>query len=187
MIVGDALKSILDGVLIDVIGDNNTVIQRALNFHYGDQKELNKWITLKNSSKLPKYPLTWYVIAPYTESNGWIDVESKLIILTNTQPEWLNTQRKVKTYTNIIEPTWVKVKELLTSNPYIEVLGNKPDKFLIKDEPNFGIDTNDIRLSQNDFTSTKKVGEKGITLDVVDGRIIRFRMRIKADCLITNN
>ena len=45
---------------LDIAGVN-----RDVQFHYGDQKELLLWI--KNRGNYPKYPLIWYVLNKYTE------------------------------------------------------------------------------------------------------------------------
>lgn len=182
MIIGDAFQRLFAGLKVDIVTDSGT-IERDVQCHYGDHKELVKWISLKNKGNQPKYPLIWYVVAPYTEHNGFYESKSKLIIVTDTKLEWLNTTRNVKTYTNIINPVWEAAKGLILSNKNIDVYGKPSLKFEIKDEPNYGVEIDDIRLSQNDFSSLKNVGQKAISLDLVDGRVINFTFRIKADCI----
>ena len=43
MIIASALKRLFDGVEIDLV-INNEPIKQSLQFHYGDHKELTKWI-----------------------------------------------------------------------------------------------------------------------------------------------
>ena len=49
------------------------------------------------------------------------------------------------------------------------------NKFTIKDEPNYGVQAN------NNETGSST---KSIVTDIVDARIMTFKMRIKTDCII---
>tara|TARA_R110000851_G_scaffold186357_1_gene335687 strand:- start:33 stop:584 length:552 start_codon:yes stop_codon:yes gene_type:complete len=183
MIIGEALRRLFNGMTIDLTIDGNTVC-RPIQFHYGDHKELTKWILDKNKGNSKKYPLLWYVTAPYVEeSTDYKNVKSKLIIFQSTQIDWMNTKRSVKSYDQIIEPVWQKVKKIISSSKYIQVMGELSSKYLIKDEPSYGVNTDDIRLSQTDFTNKNKKGTESISLDVVDGRIIEINLRIKTNCI----
>jgi hypothetical protein len=177
MIIASALSRLFEGLEVDLTIDNQT-FKRGVRYHYGDNKELAAWITANKSSQ--KYPLVWYVIAPhYDQENGYKTVKTNLIILQNTQPTWLNTKRSVKSYDEIIEPTWQKVKKTLESNPFISVLGAKPERYRIMDEPNYGVNASSI----TDFTNKQTKGDQSITLDIVDGRIIELNLRIKTNCI----
>jgi hypothetical protein len=181
MIIGEALNRLFNGLTVDLDIEGNT-ITRNVQYHYGDHKELVKWVVSRKGRE--KYPLIWYVTAPYyDEPDGFKYVSSKLIILQSTVTDWLNTKRSIKSYDQIIEPVWQKVKGKLQTNQYIQVVGDLPKKYLIKDEPSFGVETDDIRLSQNDFTNKTSKGNKSVTLDVVDGRIIEIKFRIKTNCI----
>ena len=181
MIIGEALGRLFKDLSVTLNIDGNT-ITRDVQYHYGDHKELQKWIATKSGQK---YPLLWYVTAPYTEEpNGFKNVHSKLLIFQQTQIDWFNTKRSVKSYDQIIEPVWQSVKAKLIAEQNIQLLGDIKSKFEIVDEPSYGVETNDIRLSQNDFTRTTKKGTESITLDVVDGRIIKLHMRLKTECII---
>lgn len=182
MIVGEAFKRLFSGLTVDIITDSGT-ITRPVQFHYGDHKELIKWVSLRNQGKQDKYPLIWYVISKHTENQGWIKVTSRMIVLTLTESGYLNTTRSVKSYDGIIDPVWKAAEKLIRQNPYIEVFGKTSEKFEYKDEPNFGVDTDDVRLSQNDFSTNKAVGRKSINTDLVDGRVVTFAFRIKANCI----
>ena len=177
MIIASALKRLLEGLEVDLNIDGQNVTTE-LNFHYGDNKELAAWIVNNKNSK--RYPLVWYVVEPYyDQENGFKEVSSKLIIFQNTKPEWLNTTRSIETYDAIIEPVWIKVKEVLERNPFISILGDRPKRWRIKDEPNYGVNDS----SDTDFTNTQKRGEKSVSLDIVDGRIIEINFRIKTNCI----
>lgn len=183
MIIGEALGRLFNGMTVDLNIGGNT-ITRDVQYHYGDHKELVKWITDRDKGGLKKYPLVWYVVAPYNEEpDNYKNVNTQLIILQSTQIDWLNTKRSVKSYDEIIEPVWNKVKRVIELNSYINVLGEIPKKYLIKDEPSYGVNADGIRLGQSDFTSKTKNGTESIALDVVDGRIIKLNLRIKTNCI----
>ena len=180
MIIGEALKRLINGTEIELSVSGNTVC-KTINFHYGDHKELTKWIADKKSNK---YPLVWWVINPYfDEPDGFKNVTSRLLIFQSTEVEWFNSKRVVKSYDEVIEPVWQKVKGILAKSQYVQVLGNIPTKYKIKDEPSYGVNTDGIRLGQTDFTNKNKKGTQSITLDVVDGRIIELNLRIKTNCI----
>jgi hypothetical protein len=180
MIIGEALKRLINGTEIVLSIDGNT-ITKNINFHYGDHKELTKWIADKKTNK---YPLVWWVINPYfDEPDGYKNVTSRLIIFQSTEVEWFNSKRSVKSYDEVIEPVWQKVKSILQQNPFISVLGDLPTKYKVKDEPSYGVNTDGVRLGQSDFTTKNKKGTQSITLDVVDGRIIELNLRIKTNCI----
>ena len=180
MIIGEALKRLINGTEIELSVSDNTVCKN-INFHYGDHKELTKWIADKKSNK---YPLVWWVISPYyDEPDGFKNVSSRLLIFQSTEVEWFNSKRVVKSYDEVIEPVWQKVKGILSKNQFVQVLGDIPSKYKIKDEPSYGVNTDGIRLGQSDFTNKSKKGTESITLDVVDGRIIELNLRIKTNCI----
>lgn len=177
MIIASALKRLFDGVEIDLIIDNEP-IKRGLQFHYGDHKELTKWIA--GRTKKQKYPLLWYVVEPYfDEPNELKRVKTQFIIFQSTKTEWYNTDRSIKSYDAIIEPTWQVVKKTLEQNPFINVIGKLTTKYKIKDEPSYGVNAS----SNTDFTNKQKKGDQSITLDIVDGRIIELELRIKTNCI----
>lgn len=182
MIIGSAFGRLFDGLTVDLNIDGND-LTRNIQYHYGDQKELLKWVLDRNNSNSEKYPLVWYVVAPYYEQEDYKVVTSSLIILQQTRVEWFNDTRTVMSYDDIIEPVWQKVKKTIEQNEFISVMGNIPRKYIIKDEPNFGVDNDGIRLSQSDFSSKSTKNDESITIDTVDGRVINMNFRIKTNCI----
>lgn len=180
MIIGEALKRLIDGTEITLTKGDETV-NKTIKFHYGDQKELIKWIADRQSDK---YPLVWYIVNPYfDEPDGYKHVSTSILILQWTEVSWFNSKRTLKSYDEVIEPVWQKVKSLLERSQYITLLGDLRTKYRIKDEPSFGVNTSGIRLGQTDFTNKQSKGDESITLDVVDGRIVELNFRIKTNCI----
>lgn len=182
MIIGEALKSIFSGLTMTI---ENRV--HDVQFHYGDQKELQQWILMRNRSKLQKYPLIWYVTNSYDQiTNDKFKVESQLILFQLTKREYLNTQRSKLTYLNSLNPLYDLVNKTLSRSPYVSLMNNgKPIK--CKDEPNYGVETNDPLLTSNDFAKKTAKGEKSIVLDVVDAKVLRLNMIIKPFCAVATS
>lgn len=190
MIIGEALLRLFTGATVNLTVSGNELLDYPIQFHYGDEKELVRWTKVKDASGSPKYPLLWYVTAPYEEEQGTsIKVaKSKFVILHGfkeweKQYNWMNDVRSFKSYDQVIEPVWIKCKKILAASPYIQIQGSRHDKYLIKDEGNFGVKNDGVRTSQSSFSTTNKKGEKSISLDIVDGRIIEFKIRINTKCI----
>lgn len=179
MIIGEALKNIFSGLTLQI---ENRI--HDVQFHYGDQKELQQWILMRNRSKLQKYPLIWYVTNNYEQiTKDKFKVESQLILFQLTKREYLNTQRSKLTYLNSLNPLYDLVNKTLSRSPYVSLMNNgKPIK--CKDEPNYGVETNEPLSTSNDFAKKTAKGEKSITLDVVDAKVLRLNMVIKPYCAI---
>lgn len=182
MIIGEALKNIFFGLTLQI---ENRV--HDVQFHYGDQKELQQWILMRNRSKLQKYPLIWYVTNNYEQiTKDKFKVESQLILFQLTKREYLNTQRSKLTYLNSLNPLYDLVNKTLSRSPYVSLMNNgKPIK--CKDEPNYGVEINEPLSTSNDFAKKTAKGEKSITLDVVDAKVLRLNMVIKPYCAIGGN
>lgn len=177
MIVGMALKKVFEGKTIKV-GTDDVSVQ----FHFGDQKEFNLWISEKMKSGAQKYPLIWYVIQPHERLlNGKIKINDGQLILFqgNDKTQQKNDTRYDNTYFNYLEPTYEMVNDVLKANPYITLLHQGkpiPDY----DEPNYGVDNSNF----NDFTSTNVKGEKSIGIVIVDAKILRLKMEITPQCIL---
>ena len=182
MIIGEALKSIFSGLSLTI---ENRV--HDVQFHYGDQKELQQWILMRNRSKLQKYPLIWYVTNSYEQiTKDKFKVDSQLILFQLTKREYLNTQRSKLTYLNSLNPLYDLVNKTLSRSPHVSLMNDgKPIK--CKDEPNYGVETNDPLLTSNDFAKKTAKGEKSIILDVVDAKVLRLNMIIKPFCAVATS
>jgi len=182
MIIGMALKEIFKDKTLSINGQDVTI-----QFHFGDQKEFNHWVASKMKSNKQKYPLIWYVInAPEPQGNGKLRVESQLILFQGTKSELFNDARYSKTYLNILEPLYELVNKTLKEHKYVSLL-NSGLPIPYKDEPNYGVDTNNPNNNDNDFTKVSSKGTKSITIDFVDAKILRLKMEITPNCIINNN
>ena len=174
MKVGMALKELFKGLTIDGI---------SVQFHFGDQKELNMWIASKMKSNKQKYPLIWYVIAnPYPQGNGKLRVDTQLILFLGTKSELFNTERYEKTYLTYLEPLYEEVNSILQLNKFVSLF-EAYNGIRYKDEPNYGLESSSL-----DFTNlptTQK--QKSVTIDIVDAKILRLKMDINPNCIIKNN
>jgi hypothetical protein len=179
MIIGIALKEVFKDKTLLVNG-----VETPVQFHFGDQKEFNMWVASKMKSNKQKYPLIWYVInAPEPQGDGKLRVESQLILFQGTKHELFNDSRYLYTYKDILEPLYELVNKTLSQHRHISLLyGGLPIPY--KDEPNFGVDTNDVSKKDNDFTKLQSKQTKSITIDVVDAKILRLKMDITPKCII---
>lgn len=169
MKIGIALKEVFKDIIIDGI---------SVQYHFGDQQELNAWVTSKMLTKKQKYPLIWYVISPpEPQGNGKLRVDTQLILFQGSKQEELNTTRYEKAYLNYLEPLYTKVNQLLQNNKFV-VLLDAFNGIRYKDEPNYGVEASD------NFSASKT---KTATIDIVDAKILRLKMDINPDCLINNN
>lgn len=180
MIIADALKGIIDQKTVNVLNKNNQTVSMAINFHYGDQKELLRWVKLKNNAKKVKYPLVWYIFNEFTELDGFYSTDVTFAIMQiNEDLNALNDKRTAISYVNVINPVFEKVKELLFESGKIEVFGKSYQTlFTQRDEPNFGVDINNQDYKSSDFKSVKQIGTQSIVTDIVDAKFVNLKMRI---------
>lgn len=169
MIIGAAIGRLLDGQKITV-GSGVVNIQN----NYGNQDALDKFIAKSDELNAQKYPLIFYVTAPVTEHNGWLEVTTDFVIMMNTKEELLYKDRTVKTYVKYIEPTYQKLKQLLSENGYIQVKGDLATKWSYTDIANFGL---------TEATPPGTTSNQSAVTDYVDARVVRLNFRIKTDCI----
>jgi len=179
MIIGIALKEVFKDKTLLV-----NEVEIPIQFHFGDQKEFNMWVASKDKYTKQKYPLIWYVINnPEPKVNGKLRVETQLILFQGTKHELFNDSRYDYTYKSILEPLYELVNKTLSQHQYINLL-HKGQPIPYKDEPNFGVDTNEPLLTSNDFAKSSSKQTKSITIDVVDAKILRLKMEIYPKCII---
>lgn len=182
MIIANALKRLFAGLTADTVLLGVEKPNTAIQFWYGDQKELIEWISQRKN--LVNYPLIWYVLNEYTEFDGWHESNARLVLMQDTRLKELNDWRSQNSYDGILEPVKNAVIERLTSNGYAQVMGNLADRFVFRAIPNYGVDLDGVNSKNNDFTRTSKKATEGISIDLVDCLAIDFKLRIKANCII---
>lgn len=178
MIIERALREVFSGLKVN---------DRDVQFNYGTQRELNQWITFRNTNNQPKFPLIWYVSTDYSEFNDTFKVNrARIIVFMNTKYDWLNDKRQVETYEKWIEPTVKEVVKKMKQNLYVTVYGkNDYERFKYNDVRNYGVATDTKnQLESNSFNSSQPKSTKSITTDIVDATVIDFNLEIKPNCII---
>lgn len=182
MIIGSAIKKVIDEAQIEVTYENKDLITR---FSYGNQDMLDKFIAETDARSGDKFPLLFYVTNPVKEINGWKYCDTTIIIMTNTNPNWLSEKRKVSTFDEVIEPIYYEVVDILTKHPYIQDMSaNKIDRFSYTDVPNFGLleSTGNNALKDHNQVGRKK-SEKSVVTDYVDARVVNLKLKINTNCI----
>jgi len=140
-------------------------------FHFGDQKELNKWIQIYDKNNLKKYPLIWFVLEdgePIKKIGERFKTNITLILFQLNDSGELNNKRIERTYLPILKPLQKFIYNSLVSNGFnfTDWRGETVGEFI----PNYGVklDSNGVN---SDFRSTDKKGVESITTDIVDAII----------------
>lgn len=170
MIIATAIGELVKGMLVDVVDQGLSIPKFKTHYHYGDQGELLHWIKVKGNTT--KYPLIWYVLNDYKIEGEWYVVQAKVVIMQNTKPDPLNPWRQSNSYVGIINPVTKAFEEAMV-NTFVII---EPYGYSYKDEPNYGV------TSPTDLQG--QVSTESISSDIVDARVIRFDLRIMAECLI---
>lgn len=167
MKIGMKLKELFTGLQVDGVD---------VQYHFGDQKELNMWIASKMKSNKQKYPLIWYVVSPpEPQDNGSLRVKTSLILFQGTKSELFNTERYTKTYLTYIEPLYELVQKTLYESRLIRFENYYGLPYF--DEPNYGVEA-----SSSDFSNLTDKKQKSITIDIVDAKVITLDMFVKLKC-----
>lgn len=171
MIIGEALGRLFNSMRVDISGLGKISVQ----YTYGNQDHLDKFIAMSDAENVVKYPLVFYVTNEYEEVNGWKTVDTDLVILMNTSADFLAKDRTSKTYTRFIEPVDNEVRRLINRSGYVHVMGDLATKWKRVDIPNFALEASN-RLGV-------KTSDTSVVTDIVDARIIKVKLRIKTDCI----
>lgn len=168
--IGEALKEIFKDITIGGI---------AVTTHYGDQKELNAWVLSHKSTQT--FPLIWYVLNKTTPiSKDEFEVNSQLILFALSDVNMMNSERYNKNYKTYLTPLYNEVNKVLSKNKFVNI---KENRFGLPfaDEPNYGIKDMDLNFQG----LNQKSNQKGITIQVVDARIIFLNnLGIRPNCII---
>lgn len=112
IVVEDKLEAIFS--FIPEIKQINGTNKYKHTFGYGDLKELNAFIKFMADKKDP-YPLIW-LLYPYQEKHYGRKVELKgfnIVLAVNTNVSMLNRDRLATTYSKVLNPLFIGVRDTL--------------------------------------------------------------------------
>ena len=176
MRVAKALEQIISGMTLtyNEYKSDNTIkgeVTKAVQFSFGDQKELNKWIAGRGS--LSKYPLVWYVLKEYdkeVDENRYITVDNaRIILFTSTKQEYYNQTRALINYSEILDPLSKLLEKQMQLSGKFEFVD---ESLKIIDIPCYGLDGQDFGASNT----------KSVTLDYLDARTLTANLRVYTTC-----
>lgn len=163
MIIGNALANLVDGMTLDV--DGKTI---NIKNSFDDQEALDKFIKELNKRSLKKFPLIFFVTSKTTDKGeNMYSSNRQIVIMTNTNPNWLSKDRTSKTYTKVIHPIYKQLIELIETSKSFKILGDRKTNKEFTDRSNYGIV--DGRIS-------KTKSKKSVVTDYVDARIIELEI-----------
>ena len=130
--------SILESLFATIpIYDGNN----KLFFGYGDQKELNTMLLVKQANGEPIYPILWYLLPKDLEgssisSEGFYD----FVLAHNTTLDWFNDQRYLNVFEAILYPHFSLVMQALVKANGISVfnMSSNNKKWTYSEMPNYG-------------------------------------------------
>ncbi len=180
MIIGSALGRLFKG--FNVYVDNECV---NVQNNYGNQDALDKFIALCDKESVNKFPLLFYVTNPVKDLGGYKYCDTTLIIMTNTNPNWLSKDRTFNIYDKVIEPIYRKLVTLLSTSQWVSDMSmNKIDRFSYLDVPNFGLlESQGVNAAREHNNVGRKKSQASVITDYVDARIVNLKLRIKTNCI----
>jgi len=176
MRVAKALEQIISGMTLtyNEYKSDNTIkgeVTKDVQFSFGDQKELNKWIAGRGS--LSKYPLVWYVLKEYdkeVDENRYITVDNaRIILFTSTKQDYYNQTRALINYSEILDPLSKLLEKQIQLSGKFEFID---ESLKIIDIPCYGLDAQDFGASNT----------QSVTLDYLDARTLTANLRVYTTC-----
>lgn len=157
MIIGNYLCSLFDGLTL-IVNNNEVPIIST----FDDQFALEKFMNALDVESLPKFPLIFCVTTKVTGSRN--RTKRQIIIMTNTNPDWLSKDRTANTFTKVIHPIYQKIIPIIEQAERIQLIGLPNERIEYIDKTNYGIVKGAI--------SKKNTDSESIVTDYVDARII---------------
>ena len=171
MRVAKALEQIISGMTLiyNEYKSDNTIkgeVTKDVQFSFGDQKELNKWIAGRGS--LSKYPLVWYVLVKKNRpvNTDYVEVSSRIILFTSTKQEYYNQTRSLINYDQILNPLADKIIQAIEESSKIEFSSLSAQD---EDLPCFGLESQEFSASNT----------QSATIDYLDAKILHVDLRVK--------
>lgn len=168
MIIGNYLCELFEGLTIDVNG--KTI---AVKSTFDDQFALEKFIKEFDARSLEKFPLVFCMTAK-TTGEKTLRSKRQIVIMTNTNPDWLSKDRNANTFVKVIHPIYQKIIPIIESSPKISIIGDRKTRIEFTDKTNYGILKGSI--------SKKNTDSESIVTDYIDARIIELELEYHCCC-----
>lgn len=165
MIIGKALGDVLDGFTIIVNG--NTV---SVKNNYGKQDALDKFITESDKKKVSKFPLVFYVTGNVKDLGTRLQCDTNIVIMTNTNSNWLSKKRTSETFDKIINPIYDALLKKIQHSERLLLRGNRDTRLTYDDIANYGIVDGNIG---------QKTSSESVVSDFIDARVIKVKIEYK--------
>ncbi|MGB0896886.1 MAG: hypothetical protein ACPGRW_06160 [Flavobacteriaceae bacterium] len=167
MIIGNELAKLVEGMTIDV--DGNTV---GIKHTFDDQYALEKFIKELDSRSLAKFPMIFFVTSKVT-GERLLSSKREIVIMTNTNPDWLSKDRTANTYTKVIQPIYEKLIPLIDKARPFKIKGDRQKRIEFIDKTNYGIVNGGI---------SKATSKASVVTDYVDARTITLELEYNINC-----
>lgn len=158
MILGSKICNLINGMTIDVDGMPVTVRN-----NHGQQDALDKFIAESDKLSSGKFPLIFYVTNKVKDLRTRKQCSTSIVIMTNTNPDWLSKKRTSETFTKVINPIYEKLIPIIESN------------FLIVDYELDYIDKDNYGIIDGNIS--KQTSNKSVATDYIDARIINLTLQ----------
>ena len=162
MILGKALGDILEEFSISV---NGTVLK--VQYNYGKQDALDKFIAECDRVKAKKFPLIFYVTNTVNDLETDLRCTTNIVIMTNTNNNWLSKKRTSETFDKIIHPIYKKLIPMIESHKDFKIIGQFSTRLTYDDIANYGIVKGEIG---------QKKSSKSVASDFIDARKINLTL-----------
>ncbi len=163
MIIGNEIAKLLKDFYIEIEGR-----KVPIQFEYGDQDALNKFIAYKTDKGLQKLPLIFYVTNLVEDKHNTLTCKTELVIMSKTKHESLNQIRFIESYQRFIEPIYQKlIKTIDKSKTLYLRKENKTIHYV--DKANYGL-------------TSKGLEKKSNVTEYVDARIIKINIELNQGC-----
>ena len=161
MTIGKVLSDALEGLTIEVQGTEVSVQN-----NYGKQDALDKFIAECDKKGAKKFPLVFYVTDRVTDTGLKLECDTSIVIMTNTDNNWLSKKRTSETFDKILSPIYEKVIKLIERSDDLGIY-NRRSLLSYEDVSNYGIVKGDI--------GQKKSGSSVVS-DFIDARVIKLKI-----------
>ena len=161
MTIGKAVSNVLEGLSITVQGAEIPVQN-----NYGKQDALDKFIAECDKRGAKKFPLVFYVTNKVVDSGLKLSCDTSIVIMTNTNNNWLSKKRTSETFEKIINPIYDKVIKRIERSQDLEIYGRRT-LLSYEDVSNYGIVNGSIG---------EKKSENSVVSDFIDARLIKLNI-----------